>query len=471
MTPLWTFEAFAAAVGGRLVGAPPGAIAGISIDSRTLRSGDAFFAIAGDRFDGHAFAADALGAGAAVAVVTEGRTEPDAAIGAWLVVPDDVLRAVERLGVAARARFAGGVVAVTGSVGKTGTTEMLRAALAAVGPTHAPVGSFNNHWGVPLTLARLPADARFGVFEIGMNHAGEIRPLTGFVHPHAAIVTTVGPVHIEHFDDEAGVAEAKAEIFDGLEPGGAAILNRDNRWFPLLAQRAAARGARIIGFGEHPEADVRLDKLALGEDGSSIQAVLHGETIAYRVGAPGRHIAENSLAVVAALDVLGADLPRALLALAGFAAPKGRGERLTLRHRGGPFTLIDESYNANPSSMRAALALLKQARPGPRGRRIAVLGDMLELGAEGENAHRGLVSAVDEAGADLVFLAGEQMHNLWRDLPDTRRGAYAKTGEALEPILLDAIGPGDVVMIKASLGTRLGPVVEAVKRRFSPDAA
>jgi len=392
-------------------------------------------------------------------------------LGPLLVVPDDPLAALERIGAAARARMLGSVVAVTGSVGKTGTKEMLRTALSAVGPTHAPVGSFNNHWGVPLTLARMPAGAAFGVFEIGMNHAGEIRPLTRFVRPHAAIVTTVGPVHIEHFGDEAGIAEAKAEIFEGLEPGGAAILNRDNRWFSLLAARAVGQGARVVSFGESPDADVCLDKLVLGAEGSSIQAILHGETIAYRLGAPGRHIAENSLAVVAALDILGADLPRALMALAGFAAPKGRGERITLHHRAGSFVLIDESYNANPASMRAALALLKQAQPGPRGRRIAVLGDMLELGAHGETAHRGLLPAIDEADADLVFLAGEQMRSLWRDLPDTRRGAYAETGEALEPILLDAIGPGDVVMVKASLGTRLGPVVEAVKRRFSPDAA
>ena len=304
-----------------------------------------------------------------------------------------------------------------------------------------------------------------------MNHAGEIRPLARMVRPDAAIVTTVGPVHIEHFPDEAAIADAKGEIFEGLAPGGAAILNRDNRWFDRLAGLAAAAGARIVAFGAAADADIRLDKLALGEEGSSVQAVLHGETIAYRLGAPGRHIAENSLAVVAALDVLGLDLPRPLLALAGFAAPKGRGERHTLRHKGGAFTLIDESYNANPASMRAALGVLGQAQPAPRGRRIAVLGDMLELGATAESAHRGLLPAIEAAGADLVFLAGEEMRRLWQDLPDTRRGAYAETGEALEPILLDAIGPGDVVMIKASLGTRLGPVVEAVKRRFSPDAA
>lgn len=303
-----------------------------------------------------------------------------------------------------------------------------------------------------------------------MNHAGEIRPLTRLVRPHVAVVTTVEAVHLAFFKGEAEIAEAKAEIFEGLEPGGTAVLNRDNKWFELLAQRAAQHGARIVSFGEHDSADVRLTRVTLQDDGSSVQAELRGEPITYRLGAPGRHLVQNSLAVLAAADAVGADLARVMLALGRFRAPKGRGERIELAHPAGPFTLIDESYNANPASMRAALALLGQARPRGRGRRIAILGDMLELGEEAATQHRGLASAVDQAGTDLVFLAGPLMEQLWRDLPDTRRGAYSESATALESILIDTIGPGDVIMVKASLGTRLGPVVEALKRRFAAEA-
>jgi UDP-N-acetylmuramoyl-tripeptide--D-alanyl-D-alanine ligase len=466
---LWTIEALAAAAGGRIEGSAPEGVGGISIDSRTVGPGDAFVAIRGDRFDGHDFAAAALAAGAALAVVTEGRGPADA--GPLLVVPDDPLAALERIGAAGRARMQGAIVAVTGSVGKTGTKEMLRTALSPLGLTHAPVGSFNNHWGVPLTLARMPAETAYGVFEIGMNHAGEIRPLTKLVRPHVAIVTTVEPVHLAYFDSEAGIAEAKAEIFEGLEPGGTAVLNRDNKWFGLLAERAVGQGARILSFGEDAAADVRLERAVLQEDGSSVQAVVGGEPVTYRLGAPGRHLVQNSLAVLATAHAVGADLPRVMMALAGFRAPKGRGERFDLAHPSGPLTVIDESYNANPASMRAALALLAQAAPRGRGRRIAVLGDMLELGDEATALHRGLLPAVEASGADLVFLAGPLMEGLWRDLPEARRGAYAENAAALEPILLEALGPGDVIMLKASLGTKLGPLVEALKRRFAPEAA
>jgi UDP-N-acetylmuramoyl-tripeptide--D-alanyl-D-alanine ligase len=466
---LWTTEALVAAAGGRLEGKPAAGVSGISIDSRSAGPGEAFVAIRGERFDGHDYAAAALQAGAALAIVQEGRAVHAAQ--PVLRVPDDPLAALERIGAAARARMNGAVIAVTGSVGKTGTKEMLRLAFSALGSTHAPVGSFNTHWGVPLTLARMPADTQYGIFEIGMNHAGEIRPLTKLVRPHAAIVTTVEPVHLEFFDGEAGIAEAKAEIFEGLEPGGTAVLNRDNRWFDLLADRARRHGANILSFGEHEEADVRLIRASLQEEGSSVQATAGGEAITYRLGAPGRHLVQNSLAVVAVGHALGADLARIMLALSGFRAPKGRGERITLKHPSGEITLIDESYNANPTSMRAALALLKQARPSERGRRIAVLGDMLELGAAAGELHAQLLPAVRGSGADLVFLAGPLMERLWRDLPDDCRGAYAESAIALEPILLRAIGPGDVIMVKASLGTKLGPVVEALKRRYAAEAA
>jgi UDP-N-acetylmuramoyl-tripeptide--D-alanyl-D-alanine ligase len=464
VTPLWETDVFVAAAGGRIEGARPAAITGISIDSRSLAPGDAFFAVRGENRDGHDFVEAALSAGAAVAVVQEGRATPK---GPLLVVPDDPLDALARVGAAARSRMGGRVVAVTGSVGKTSTAAMLRLALSRIAPTHAPVGSFNNQWGVPLTLARMPAETAFGIFEIGMNHAGEIRPLTRLVQPHVAIVTTVEPVHLAYFESESAIAEAKAEIFEGLEPNGTAVLNRDNRWFDLLAERAGERSARIVSFGGHPAADVRLERVALREDGSSVKAILFGEPVVYRLGAPGHHLVQNSLAVLAACQAAGGDLAKAALALMDFRAPTGRGERLTLMRGADPFVVIDESYNANPASMRAALKLLAQASPTGRGRRIAVLGDMLELGAEASSYHSDLAPAIAESAADLVFLAGPLMQSLWRDLPEERRGAYAECAAKLEPILLETIGPGDVIMIKASLGTRLGPLVQAMKRRFA----
>ena len=469
MTLLWTTADLAAATGGRLLGPAPAGVSGFSIDSRTVAPGEAFVAIRGDRFDGHDFVGAAVENGAGLAIVGEGRLPAEA--GPLLLVPDDPLRALERIGAAARARMEGRVLAVTGSVGKTGTKEMLRLALSSQGPTHAPVGSFNNHWGVPLTLARMPAGTLFGVFEIGMNHAGEIRPLTRLVRPHVAIVTTVEPVHIEFFESEADIAEAKAEIFEGLEPGATAVLNRDNRWFDALAERARDHRARVVSFGEHPSADMRLERAVLREDGSGVQAVLHGKPLAYRLGAPGRHLVQNSLAVIAAAAAAGADVARVATSLAQFRAPKGRGERMRLFHPSGSFTLIDESYNANPASMRAGLALLGQAQPDGRGRRIAVLGDMLELGRRSEELHRGLADAIRSARADLVFLVGPMMESLWQDLPEACRGGYARSAAELEPVLLDAVGPGDIVMVKASLGTKLGQLAAALNRRFGQQAA
>jgi UDP-N-acetylmuramoyl-tripeptide--D-alanyl-D-alanine ligase len=464
MTALWATAEVVTAARGRIVGSAPARVGGISIDSRSIRPGDAFVAIKGERLDGHDYVAAALASGAALALVQDGR-EPEGAE-PLLVVPDDPLCALERIAAAARTRMAGHVIAVTGSVGKTGTKEMLRTAFSEIGVTHAPVGSFNNQWGVPLTLARMPASTEYGIFEIGMNHAGEIRPLTRLVRPHVAIVTTVEPVHLAFFESEAAIAEAKAEIFEGLQLGGVAVLNRDNRWFGLLAERAAAQNGRIIGFGEHAAADVRLKRVSLQGDWSEIEADVLGDPVAYRLGAPGRHLVQNSLAVLAAAAALKVDLGRIVDALGGFRAPKGRGERARLRHPRGAFTLIDESYNANPASMRAALSVLGQSAPKGPGRRIAVLGDMLELGEDAPALHRGLAKALDDAKADLVFLAGPLMRNLWQDLPEARRGAYCDGAAALEPILLEAIGPGDIVMVKASLGTKLGGLVEALKRRF-----
>jgi len=460
----WTVDAMATAIGAKREGALPQSVPGISIDSRTLGPGDAFFAIQGDHRDGSDFVAPALAAKAGLAVVAAGRRAELPHDAPLLVVPD-VLAALRALAAAARARLDGKVIAVTGSVGKTGTKEALRLALAKDGETHASVASYNNHWGVPLSLARCPASARYAVLEMGMNHAGEIEPLSRLARPHVAIITTVAPVHLEFFGTLAKIADAKAEIFLGLETGGAAVLNLDNSQFPHLKRRAkAARVARIVTFGEHDAADARLIKCALHPDCSTVQADILGTELTYKIGAPGRHLVDNSLAVLAATVLVGADLALSALALADFKPASGRGAAVEIDLPGGRATVIDESYNANPASMAAALALLGQKPIGAAGRRIAVLGDMLELGPRGRALHRGLVAAVDANAIDLVFCCGPLMHALWQALPASRRGGYAEDSGALEPQVLSAVGADDVVMVKGSLGSRMAPIVKALQK-------
>jgi len=469
--PLWTIDAIAAATRADRAGPLPAAITGISIDSRTVKAGEAFFAIKGDSLDGHDFVAAALQQGAALAVVARRRRDvggDDAA----LIFVDDVLEALCDLARAARARSSAKIVAVTGSVGKTSTKEALSLALSASGETHASAASFNNHWGVPLSLARMAETARHGVFEIGMNHAGEITPLVGMVRPHVAIVTAVEPVHLEFFASVAAIADAKAEIFLGVEPGGAAVINRDNPQFTRLRQHAQEAGVKnIVSFGEHARAEARLIKCALHPDCSTVEAKILGVPVTYKVGAPGRHLVMNSLAVLAAASLVGADLARAALALAGQVPAAGRGTRVTLELPNGPALVIDESYNANPTSMRAALTLLGQARLGPGGRRIAVLGDMLELGPTGADLHRGLADAILHNGVDLVYCAGPLMAALWQALPSARRGGYAGTASELEPQVVAAVRAGDALMVKASAGSRMGPIVKALVRRHSVTTA
>ena len=470
-TPLWTYDAFLAAMNARPLGARPETIAGISIDSRSVEPGEAFFAIRGDTFDGHAFASSALARGAATAVVADSRLSGLGRTKGSLTIVDDVMDALRALAVAARARSSAGIVAVTGSVGKTGTKEMLAQALAADGPVHYSHASFNNHWGVPLTLARMPSAAKYGVFEIGMNHPGEIEPLAKLVRPQVAIVTIVEPVHLEYFKDVKAIARAKAEIFLGVEPGGAAILNRDNPHYALLAKLAREAGVeRIVGFGEHARAELHLDAVSLKQDCSCISATILGEKVSYKLGAPGRHLVQNSLAVLGAVSLLGADLAKALLALAELRAPKGRGERHILEFRKGAAILIDESYNANPASMRAAIALLGQAQPDRHGRRIAVLGDMRELGKNSAKMHAALAEALAAASVDAVFAAGPLMRSLWDALPEARRGGYAETAAELEPAVLGALAPGDVIMVKGSHASRMDSLVETLRTRFAATA-
>jgi UDP-N-acetylmuramoyl-tripeptide--D-alanyl-D-alanine ligase len=318
----------------------------------------------------------------------------------------------------------------------------------------------------------LPASARYAVFEIGMNHAGEITPLTQLVRPDVAIITTIEPVHLEFFDSIEAIADAKAEIFSGVQPGGAAVINRDNAHFLRLKQHAAReRITRIVSFGEHADADARLLKFSTYPDRSSVEANILGRRIAYDIGAPGRHLAMNSLAVLATASLLGADLAAAAKALATWKPAPGRGTRMTLDLADGAALLIDESYNANPTSMRAALSLLGQAPIGPRGRRIAVLGDMLELGPTAPDFHRRLLDPIRQNAIDLVFCAGPLMAALWQELPREMRGSYGETAAAIEADVIAAVHGGDAVMIKGSLGSKMGPIVKTLSRSASPGHA
>jgi UDP-N-acetylmuramoyl-tripeptide--D-alanyl-D-alanine ligase len=462
---LWTLDALAAATGGVVRGKPINGFGGVSIDSRSVAQGDIFVAIKGDKMDGHDFVAGAIAGGAGVAIVSH--INPDWPDDLPLLVADDPLQALERIGRAARARSHAKIIAVTGSVGKTSTKEMLRVALAASGETHASAASFNNHWGVPLTLSRFPKTAGFGVFEIGMNHSGEIIPLVDMVKPHIAIVTTVAASHLGHFKSLDEIADAKAEIFTSMAPGGHAIINRDSPYFDRLKAAAQANGVMsIFGFGRHADAEVRLEGLALRPDCCCITASIMGEKVIYKLGMPGEHMALNSLVVLAAAKLAGADLARAALALSDAKPAKGRGGQTRLQMPDGELLLLDESYNANPASVAAAIALLANLKPTKHGRRIAVLGDMLELGEFGADLHRNLSHDIDRHGIDRAYVAGPLMRHLWDALPLSKRGFYAEQSFALTENLINDLHAGDCVMVKGSLGSRMGPVVEALKAKW-----
>jgi UDP-N-acetylmuramoyl-tripeptide--D-alanyl-D-alanine ligase len=469
--PLWTSGAMADAMRATRNGSLPRAITGLSIDSRSIASGEVYFAIKGDVHDGHAFVDAALKAGAGLAVV-EAAQRGNFPADAPLLIVDDVLEGLRDLARASRRRLGAQVIAVTGSVGKTSTKEALRRVLSAQGETHASVASFNNHWGVPLSLARCPADVRFAIFEIGMNHAGEIAPLVKMVRPHIAIVTTVEPVHLEFFSGIEAIADAKAEIFEGVENGGAVVLNRDNAQFSRLQKRAKKLGiSRIISFGADKKADARLLDVALHSSCSAVHAKILGHDLTYKLGMPGRHMAMNSLAVLAAASLAGADLALAGLALSQAQPAAGRGVRQTLTVPNGEATLIDESYNANPASMAAALDVLGQAKIRAQGRRIAVLGDMLELGPTAAELHRGLADVAKANAIDMIFCCGPLMRHLWDALSSGKRGGYAEGSAALESQVVAAIRAGDVIMVKGSLGSRMKLIVTALEKRFPGNAA
>jgi UDP-N-acetylmuramoyl-tripeptide--D-alanyl-D-alanine ligase len=462
VTALWTSAEAAAAVNGTTTRS--WAATGVSIDSRTVEPGDLFIAVRGPNTDGHCYAGEALSNGAVAAMVdgdwAGAQTETDLS----LLVVEDTMEGLNALARMARMRGAARVAAVTGSVGKTSTKDALAHVLSAQGRTAATRGNLNNQWGLPLSLARMPGDSVYGVFELGMNHPGELTPLSRLLSPDVAIITAVESVHLEFFASEEAIADAKAEIFAGLDAGGAAVLNADNRHFYRLRQHALDTGVgRILAFGEREGADYRLIDWRIEDGGNRVEADIEGRLFSFHTGAPGRHWALIGVTALGVASLLGADADKAAESLAGIRAPKGRGtQHQVALPGGGSFTVIDESYNASPASMRAAFAVLGALEPGPGGRRIAVLGDMLELGDDSRDLHAALAADLRKQGVDLVYASGPNMLQLIEALPKAMRGLHAAVSDGLVDPVAEAARPGDIVTVKGSLGSRMAPVVEAL---------
>lgn len=465
---LWTSDAAAEATGGRVT--TPWRCDGVSIDTRTLTKGDLFVALTAAR-DGHEFVAQALEKGAAAALVS--RVPEGVAADAPLLIVEDVLAGLEALGRAARARTQASVLAVTGSVGKTSTKEMLRAMLSGQGRTHASVASYNNHWGVPLTLARMPQDTEYAVIEIGMNHPGEISPLAQMARPHVAMVTTVAAVHLEAFESVAGIAEEKAAIFDGLEPEGVAVINADIETADVLRRQGAAKAAQTRDFGAQAK-DWQLTEVSLQGDTTVARARHVGGDVLFKVQSLGRHFAMNALGALAAVDALGADLAVAVTDLGRWTPFVGRGARETIVldpvETDRSLELIDEAYNANPTSLSAALEVLAAATPQDgvgrvgRGRRIAFVGDMKELGPQEAAMHAEIARTPVMEKIDVVHCVGPLMRHLHAALPEPKRGVHCEAASDLVPNIRRLVDAGDVIMVKGSLSMRLASVVDAIRK-------
>lgn len=459
---LWNAEDAAAATQGRLVGPDSWIATGLSIDTRTLEKGDLFVALS-DARDGHDFAPQAFEKGAAAALVSN----PECADGPLLVV-GDVLEGLRKLAEAARTRSPARRVAITGSVGKTSVKEAVAACLKPSGLTHHAEKSFNNHIGVPLTLARMPAETAFGVFEIGMNHRGEIAPLAEIVRPHIAIVTTIAPVHLEALGDLETIAEEKGDLYGGLTRDGVALVPADAPCADRLFERAKQHAAAVVRFGASPGCDARLISLVAEAEGSTAEADILGKPVKFRIGAPGAHWGLNAVAALASAALAGADFEAALAAIAALRAAPGRGAAQRVRAAFGEFTLVDDAYNASTASIAAALDTLAMRAPGPGGRRIAALGDMLELGPQSAELHASLAAPIDKSGVDLVFCAGPLMQNLWDQLPASRRGGYAESADSLLPLIAGALQAGDVVLVKGSNGSKMSRVVSGLAALSTP---
>ncbi len=457
MEILWTSEEAEKATGGKATA--KWQATGVSIDSRTVGKGDLFIAIKGENFDGHDFVADALQKGAAAAVVSKiptGVTEKSP-----LLIVKDTFEGLKSLGSFSRARTKAKIIGVTGSVGKTSTKEMIQKALATQGKTYATVGNLNNHFGAPLSLARMHKDCDFGVFELGMNHAGEISVLTKIIKPHVAIITTVEAVHLEFFKSVAEIADAKSEIFEGMA-GGVAVLNIDNPYYERMRKSAEKSGIkRIISFGQNDKADFCLSTVTNTNSGMQIKSECLGKSYEYSMQVRGSHQAKNSLGVLAVVDGLGADIQKAIKGISEFQVTKGRGQIHEIPVGTGKATLIDDAYNASPASMRAALEVLAGRRI-MGGRAVAVLGDMRELGPTGGELHANLAQDVVANNIDIVFTAGSLMQNLHDALPKEKRGAHTKDYAEMIPVIIKAIKPNDVILVKSSNGSKMSKVVEAI---------
>ncbi len=456
---LWTSMEAARATGGTATS--QWLATGVSINTRTLQSGDLFFSLSGPTFDGHDFAPYALDQGGAAVVVSRALGGDDNHPSQLIV--DDTLIALEDLGRAARARMNGQVIAVTGSVGKTSTKEMLRLVLSDQGNVSASYGNLNNHWGLPLSLSRMPAETDFGLFELGMNSPGEIRPLSEMTRPNVAIITTVEPVHAAFFSSVEEIADAKAEIFEGVVDGGYALINCDNPHYDRLRDSALRSGnVEVLGFGHGNDAWAHIIDAALHSEFSDVTATIDGTHYQYRIGAPGKHLVMNSVAVLAAVALVGGDVSASAVCLASYQPLTGRGDRCVVEAPFGEFVLVNESYNASPVSMRAALDVAGRMHPSNGGRRIVVIGDMLELGDSARNEHMALVEPLQSNGVDLVFTSGQYTQELWAQLPKTMRGGHSESPDKLSMVVSSAVGPGDIVMVKGSLGSKVGVIVDAL---------
>ena len=461
--PLWQAEDVVRAVRGRCLHEQSWSADGVSIDSRTTEPGDLFIALQGPAHDGHDHVAAAFAAGASAALVSRQpmQVPPDAP----LIFVDDTFLALQALGRAGRDRAQGTIIAVTGSVGKTSTKEMLRLALGAVGKTHANRGSLNNHWGLPLTLACLPPDANYGVLEMGMNHAGELEELSALARPDIAVITTVEAAHLEFFASTEAIADAKAEIFEGMSESGVAILNRDNPHYASLVAAAKGRGIKkIMSFSKEGKADAALVDCAVTPEGSAVNAVIAGHPVHYALKARGMHLVQNSLAALLTSFAASGKAEECAAALAHYQPPKGRGVSQSVALPDGEsFTLIDESYNASPAAVRAVIGVLATIVPARSGRRLLVLGDMRELGPTASALHAELAPAILAAKVSLVFCCGEMMRNLYDALPQALRGGYVPDSASLAPLVAQVIRADDVVTVKGSNSLKLSLVIDALK--------